>query len=126
MNFSIRTFHDIINLGLTEARNSDKGLHPYQTKDEGGRFLATHKSAIKRSKQNEKHCERNTAIKSRVKTSVKSVLAAIDTKDKEASKAALAKSVPLLAKAGTKGIFHKKTMSRKISRLTRKMNAITG
>ena len=86
--------------------------------------MATHKSAIKRSKQNEKHRERNTAVKSRVKTAVKSVLTAVETKDKEASKAVLAQAIPLLAKAAAKGVFHKKTISRKISRLTRKANAI--
>ncbi|MCX5857640.1 MAG: 30S ribosomal protein S20 [Deltaproteobacteria bacterium] len=88
--------------------------------------MATHKSAIKRSKQNEKHRERNTAVKSKVKTAVKSVLKAVEAKDKEASKTALAQSVPILAKAAANGIFHKKTMSRKISRLTRKTNAIAG
>ena len=88
--------------------------------------MATHKSAIKRSKQSENHRERNTAVKSRVKTAVKSVLKAVEAKDKEASKTALAESIPLLAKAAAKGVFHKKTMSRKISRLTRKTNAIPG
>jgi small subunit ribosomal protein S20 len=88
--------------------------------------LATHKSAIKRSKQNEQHRERNTAVKSKVKTAIKSVLKAAEAKDKEASKTALAESIPLLAKAAAKGIFHKKTMSRKISRLTRKTNALDG
>ena len=88
--------------------------------------MATHKSAIKRSKQNEKHRERNTAVKSRVKTAVKSVLSTVEAKDKGASKTALAESIPLLAKAAAKGIFHKKTMSRKISRLTKKTNALAG
>lgn len=88
--------------------------------------MATHKSAIKRSKQNEKRNERNSAIKSKVRTAVKSVLNAVGSKDVEASKTALAQSVPLLAKAAAKGVFHKKTMSRKISRLTRKTNAIAG
>jgi len=88
--------------------------------------LATHKSAIKRSKQSEKQRERNASVKSRVKTAIKSVLGAVESKDKEASKTALAESVPLLAKAAAKGVFHKKTMSRKISRLTRKANAIAG
>jgi small subunit ribosomal protein S20 len=101
-------------------------LPPYQKKLEGGCFLATHKSAIKRSKQNEKHRERNIAVKSRVKTAVKSVLNAVETKDKEASKTALAESIPLLAKAAAAGVFHKKTMSRKISRLTRKTNTLDG
>lgn len=88
--------------------------------------MATHKSAIKRSKQSEKHRERNTAVKSSVKTAVKSVLNAVEAEDKGASKTALAKSTPLLAKAAAKGVFHKKTMSRKISRLTRKTNALAG
>lgn len=88
--------------------------------------MATHKSAIKRSKQNEKRCERNTAIKSRVKTTVKSVLKAVEEKDKEAAKAVLAQSVPILAKAAAKGVYAKKTVSRKVSRLTRKVNAIAG
>jgi hypothetical protein len=56
-------------------------LPPYQKKLEGGCFLATHKSAIKRSKQNEEHRERNIAVKSRVKTAVKSVLKAVEAKD---------------------------------------------
>ena len=88
--------------------------------------MAIHKSAIKRSKQNEQNRQRNIAVKSRVKTAVKSVLAAVEEKDKEASKTALAQSIPLLAKAAATGVFHKKTMSRKISRLTRKANAIAG
>ncbi len=88
--------------------------------------MATHKSAIKRSKQSEKHRERNTAVKSRVKTAVKSVIAAVEAKDRGASKTALTESIPIFAKAAAKGVFHKKTMSRKISRLTRKTNAISG
>ena len=88
--------------------------------------MAIHKSAIKRSKQNEQNRQRNTAVKSEVKTAVKSVLTAVEAKDKEASKTTLAQSIPLLAKAAAKGIFHKKTISRKISRLTRKANAIDG
>lgn len=88
--------------------------------------MATHQSAIKRSKQNEKNRERNTAVKSRVKTAVKSVLSAVEAKDKEASKTTLAESIPLLARAAAKGVFHKKTVSRKISRLARKTNALAG
>jgi len=88
--------------------------------------LATHKSAIKRSKQNEKHRERNTAVKSKVKTAVKSVVKAVESKDIDASKMALVQTVPLLAKAAAKGIFHKKTMARKISRLTLKVNVLAG
>jgi small subunit ribosomal protein S20 len=87
--------------------------------------LATHKSAIKRSKQSEKRRERNIAVKSKVKTTLKSALQTVETKDKESSKTALAKAIPILAKAAAKGVFHKKTLSRKVSRLTRKVNAIS-
>ncbi len=87
--------------------------------------MATHQSAIKRSKQNEKRRLRNMSIKSSVRTEIKSVTLALETKDAEQSKAALLKAIPVLTKAAAKGVFHKKTASRKISRLTRKVNALT-
>ena len=55
---------------------------------------------------------------------VKTVLEAVETKDPEAAKAALAKAVPAIAKAAAKGAFHKKTASRKISRLTKRVNGL--
>jgi small subunit ribosomal protein S20 len=86
--------------------------------------LATHKSAEKRSRQAEGRRERNAAAKSGIRTGVKTVVEALDSKDLEAAKAALAKAIPAIAKAATKGAFHKKTASRKISRLTKQVNAI--
>jgi small subunit ribosomal protein S20 len=88
--------------------------------------LATHKSAEKRSRQNEKRRIRNTSVKSSIKTHVKSVLSAAETKDKKVSETALAAVIPAIAKAASKGVFHKKTASRKISRLTKKVNALQG
>jgi small subunit ribosomal protein S20 len=88
--------------------------------------LATHKSAEKRTRQTVKRRECNNAVKSSVKTRVKSVLEVVGTKDKEAAKAVLAKTIPAIAKAATKGAFHKKTASRKISRLTKRVNAMKG
>jgi small subunit ribosomal protein S20 len=79
---------------------------------------------LKRSRQSEKHRERNTAVKSRIKTGVKTVLEAVAGKDQKAAKAALAKAVPAIVAASAKGAFHKKTASRKISRLTKKVNAL--
>jgi len=87
-------------------------------------FLATHKSAIKRCRQNEKSRVRNTSIKSSIKTKIKSVLQAVETKDKTGSETALAAAIPAIAKAAAKGVFHKKNASRKISRLTKKVKAI--
>jgi len=84
--------------------------------------LATHKSAEKRSKQNEKRRVGNISIKSRVKTYIKSVLTAVEARDKEGALNALQKAVPVIAKAGAKGVYHHKPASRYISRLTRKVN----
>jgi small subunit ribosomal protein S20 len=86
--------------------------------------LATHKSAEKRNRQAGKHRECNNAVKSGVKTGMKTVLEAIETKNPETAKAALAKVVPMIAKAAAKGSFHKKTASRKISRLTKRVNTL--
>jgi len=85
--------------------------------------LATHKSAEKRSRQNEKREMRNVSVRSKVKTYIKSVISAVDAKDKEGALSALQLAIPVIAKAGAKGVYHQKTASRYISRLTRKVNA---
>lgn len=88
--------------------------------------MATHKSAEKRDRQSVKRRERNVSSKSAVKTRIKSLLSAVGTKDKEASEKALKAAVPAIDKAAAKGVIHKKNASRKISRLTKKINAIQG
>jgi small subunit ribosomal protein S20 len=77
-------------------------------------------------KQNEKRRERNVAARSSVKTAIKKVVGAVSAKDKEEAGQALSKAIPQIAKAGAKGIFHKRNAARKISRLTRKVNAVQG
>ncbi len=64
------------------------------------------------------------SVKSGVRTAVKSVLKAADSNDLDAAKVALAEVVPTIAKAAAKGAFHKKTASRKISRLTKRVNSL--
>ncbi len=86
--------------------------------------MATHKSAEKRNRQNQKRKMRNTSIKSRVKTSVKKVLEAVSTKDKAASETALKKAISTISKGAAKGPLHKNTAARKISRLTKKVNKL--
>jgi small subunit ribosomal protein S20 len=86
--------------------------------------LATHKSAEKRSRQAVKLRERNNAVKSSIKTGVKTVVELVETKDSAAAVAALARTIPAIAKAAAKGAFHKKTASRKISRLTKRVNTL--
>ena len=86
--------------------------------------LANIKSAKKRILVNETKAARNKAIKSKVKTAVKKVEAAIAEKDAEAAKTALRAAIVEIDKAGTKGVYHKNTCSRKISRLAKAVNGI--
>jgi small subunit ribosomal protein S20 len=88
--------------------------------------LATHKSAEKRDRQSVKRRERNIAAKSAIKTKIKSVLSVVETKDKKAAAKALQAAIPALDKAAVKGVIHRKNASRKISRLTKKINALQG
>ncbi len=86
--------------------------------------MANIKSAKKRILVTETRTARNKAIKSEVKTMVKKVYAAIDSKDQEAAKAALKAAISTLDKATTKGVYHKNTTSRKISRMQKAVNAM--
>ena len=86
--------------------------------------MANIKSAKKRILVNETKAARNKAIKSKVKTAVKKVEAAVAAKDTEAAKAALHTAIVEISKAGTKGGYHKKTVSRKIARLSKAVDAI--
>ncbi|HJB83626.1 30S ribosomal protein S20 [Mediterraneibacter glycyrrhizinilyticus] len=86
--------------------------------------MANIKSAKKRILVNETKAARNKAIKSRVKTAVKKVDAAVAQKDAEAAKAALHTAIVEISKAGSKGVYHKNTVSRKISRLSKAVNSI--
>jgi len=86
--------------------------------------LIVHKSVVKRSRQAVKHRERNVSMKSSIRTSVKTVLEAVEGKDPEAAKAALGNAIPAIAKAAAKGAFHKKNASRKTSRLTKRVNSL--
>ena len=86
--------------------------------------LANIKSAKKRILVNETKAARNKAIKSKVKTYVKKVETAVANKDAEAAAAALKAATVEINKAGTKGVYHKNTCSRKISRLAKAVNGI--
>jgi small subunit ribosomal protein S20 len=86
--------------------------------------LATHPSAEKRDRQNKKHKIRNTAVKSKTKTEIKKVLAAVEELDRESSEKALKSAITVIKKAASKGVYHKNNASRKVSRLTKKVNAL--
>ena len=86
--------------------------------------MANIKSAKKRILVNETKAARNKAIKSKVKTAVKKVEAAVAAKDAETANTALRAAIVEISKAGTKGVYHKKTVSRKISRLSKAVSSI--
>ena len=86
--------------------------------------MANHKSAIKRTKQSEKRRLLNASIRSSVKTEIKSIVKTVEKKERDGAKEALLAVIPKISKAAAKGIFHKRNASRKISRLTRKVNAL--
>ena len=84
--------------------------------------LANIKSAKKRIKVIETKTLRNKTIKSKVKTYIKKVEAAIAEGDKAAAQAALTAATSEISKAASKGVYHKNNASRKISRLTLAVN----
>jgi small subunit ribosomal protein S20 len=86
--------------------------------------LANIKSAKKRIRVAEVRTARNKSIRSKVKTAIKKVDAAIVAKDKDTAKAALLAATSEIDKATTKGVYHKNNASRKVSRLTKAVNGI--
>ena len=59
-----------------------------------------------------------------VKSSIKKVRAAVEIKNLEEAQKTLQKTIPLIQKAHSKGVYHKNTSERKISRLTREVNTL--
>lgn len=87
--------------------------------------MANHKSAIKRARQNEKRRLRNKSTKTRVKNIVKGVRQTVGENSKEAALAELNSAKSIIDTAARKGVIHKKTASRKISRLSRLVNTVS-
>lgn len=86
--------------------------------------MANIKSAKKRVLVIETKTLRNKMIKSKVKTLVKKVDAAVAENNKTAADAALNEAIVAIDKAAAKGVYHKNTAARKISRITRAVNKI--
>jgi small subunit ribosomal protein S20 len=82
--------------------------------------MANHPSALKRMRQNQLRRIRNISYKSKVKTTIKKYLKAIDEKSDDTQ--ALFQNVASLLQTGvTKGVYHKNTASRTISRLAKRL-----
>ncbi len=84
--------------------------------------MAHHKSALKRIRQTAVRTERNRSGRSRVKHAVRAFREAAAKKDENLN-AALNETIATISKAASKGIIPAKRASRKISRLTRLLNA---
>jgi len=87
--------------------------------------MANTSSAKKAARQMVTRTEVNKGRRSRVKTEVRSVEEAIKSGDRAKAEAALRAAEPLLARNAQKGIMHKKTASRKVSRLAKRVKAMS-
>ena len=87
--------------------------------------MANTASARKRIRQTERRTERNQARKSRMRTFVKKVEAACASGDKAAAAEALKRAQPEMQRAVGKGVVHLNTVSRKLSRLSARIKAMT-
>ncbi len=86
--------------------------------------MANIKSAKKRILVSETKAARNKMIRSRVKTAMKKVDAAVAAGDKAAAQAALTSAISEIEKAASKGVYHSNTASRKVSRISKAVNTI--
>ncbi len=86
--------------------------------------MAYHKSAKKRIRQTERRTTVNRARMSRVRTFIKKVELAIAGGDKAAAQEALRAAQPELMRGVTKGVIHRNTATRKMSRLSARVNAM--
>ena len=84
--------------------------------------MANIKSQIKRNRQNDKRHDRNTTVRSALKTSTKKVQTAVGEGDAETAIARQRETARALDKAASKGVLHKRTAARKKSRLARSVN----
>jgi small subunit ribosomal protein S20 len=87
--------------------------------------MATHKSAEKRNRQTATRTAVNKSRLSRIRTFIKKVEEAILTGDKAAANAALREAQPELQRGIGKGVIHKNTAARKISRLNHRIAALS-
>ncbi len=83
------------------------------------------KSGIKRDRQSKVRRDRNTHVKSTLRSTIKSLLSSIENKDLDKSKELLKVTIKAFDKAATKGVVHKRTASRNISKFSKKVHNLT-
>lgn len=87
--------------------------------------MANHKSEIKRARQNAEQHDRNKSVKTGVKNIIKATRQSVAEKPKTEVLKELNAAKSIIDKASKKKVIHKKTASRKISRLAKRVNRIT-
>jgi small subunit ribosomal protein S20 len=86
--------------------------------------LANIKSAKKRAKQSEVRRQRNVSARSMLRTAIKKVVKAIESKDKAGAEAAYKVAEPIMDRYGSRGLIHKNKANRHKSRLTNHIKAL--
>ena len=86
--------------------------------------MANSPQAKKRARQNERRHDINKARRSRIRTHLRKVEEAIASGDQAAAAAALKAAQPELMRGVTKGVLHKNTASRKMSRLAHRVKTL--
>ncbi len=86
--------------------------------------MANSPQAKKRARQNERRLAVNKARRSRIRTYLRAVEEAIASGDKEVATAALRAAQPELMRGVTKGVYHKNTAARKMSRLSARVKVL--
>jgi len=86
--------------------------------------MANTPQAKKRARQNEARFAVNKARRSRIRTFLRKVEEAITSGDKDAATSALRDAQPEMMRGVTKGVFHKNTVARKMSRLSARVKAL--
>ena len=86
--------------------------------------MANTPQAKKRIRRNNRRAEINGARMSRIRGFVKKVETALDAGDKEAAQNALKAAQPEMARGVARGVMHKNTAARKLSRLTKRVAAL--
>jgi small subunit ribosomal protein S20 len=87
--------------------------------------VANTKSAEKAARQAERHRERNVALRSRMRTEVRKVTAAITGGDKAKAEAAYREAVPAIDSLVTKGMIHRNKAARHKSRMSARIRQMT-
>ncbi len=87
--------------------------------------MANTPQAKKRARQNDKARAHNASLRSMVRTYIKKVIAAIESGDATAAKAAYNEAVPVIDRIADKGVFHKNKAARHKSRLNAQVKALS-